>query len=362
MVRISVSRMMVILALLLLACGVVVAQDSPLITMGESDTLGPYLANAEGMTLYTFDRDTIGTSNCVDRCAENWPALTVESEADLTAAEGIPGAWGTTERADGTLQVTYNGWPLYTWARDEAAGDTTGHRVGRVWWIASPATVSIGGNEELGRFLVGPQGMTLYLFLNDEPGVSNCTGDCLTNWPALTVESEDAIVPGVNLVGELGTIEREDGALQVTYNGWPLYYFANDAAIGDATGQGRGEVWYVVKPETVGVSSTDELGEFLTSADGMTLYTFKNDEPGVSNCADECLEAWPPLTVSSADALAAPEGLSGELGTIEREDGALQVTYNGWPVYFWQGDAAPGDTTGQGVGDVWFVASTDTGM
>jgi predicted lipoprotein with Yx(FWY)xxD motif len=94
----------------------------------------------------------------------------------------------------------------------------------------------------------------------------------------------------------------------------------------------------------------------------MTLYTFANDEAGVSNCADECAEAWPPFTVGSADALVAPEGLPGELGTIERADGALQVTYNGLPVYFYDEDEAPGDTLGNGVGDVWSVALADGGM
>lgn len=351
-----------LIAVLLLGAMPLVAQDAPLITVAESDTLGPYLAGADGMTLYTFDRDTLDTSNCYDRCAENWPPLTVESADAITTDEGIPGEFGTTERTDGTLQVTYNGWPLYYWANDAAAGDTTGHRVGRVWWVASPATVSTAGNAELGKFLVGPTGMTLYLFTNDEPGVSNCSGDCAANWPPLTVGSADEVVKGVNLVGELGTIEREDGALQVTYNGWPLYYWAQDAARGDATGQGRGDVWFVVKPETVAVSSSEELGDFLTSADGMTLYTFANDEPGVSNCSGDCAENWPPFTVGNAADLTAPEGLSGELGTIEREDGALQVTFNGMPLYFWADDTAPGDTLGHNVGDVWFVASTGGGM
>jgi predicted lipoprotein with Yx(FWY)xxD motif len=204
--------------------------------------------------------------------------------------------------------------------------------------------------------------MTLYTFANDEPGVSNCVDNCAVNWPPLTVESADAALRGFNLVGEVGTIERADGTLQVTYNGWPLYYWKDDAAIGDTLGQGVGDVWWVVRPETVAAASTDELGEFLTSFDGMTLYTFANDEPGVSNCADECADNWPPFTVAGADAVVAPASLMGELGTIERADGALQVTYNGWPLYFWKDDAMPGDTTGHGVGDVWSVASTGAGM
>ncbi len=348
---------LLIAAFVLVVAMPVFAQDGPTITIAENEALGPYLADASGRTLYVFDRDTINVSNCTGQCAENWPPLTVESADALSAAEGIPGMLGTIEREDGTLQVTYNGWPLYYWSRDEAAGDVSGHRVGRVWWVATPATVSVGGNADLGRFLVGPNGMTLYLFLNDEPGVSNCTGDCATNWPPLTVESADALSAGVNVPGELATIERDDGTLQVTYNGRPLYYWAQDAAIGDATGEGRGDVWFVVRPETVVIGGNDELGAFLTSADGMTLYTFANDEPGVSNCTDQCLENWPPLTVASEDALVGASDLMGELGVIDRGDGTLQVTYNGMPLYFWIEDTQPGDATGHNRGDVWFVAT-----
>jgi predicted lipoprotein with Yx(FWY)xxD motif len=206
--------------------------------------------------------------------------------------------------------------------------------------------------------LVGPTGMTLYLFTNDEPGVSNCYDDCATNWPPLLVDSADDFVPGVLLNGEFGTTERTDGTLQVTYNGWPLYYFAGDEARGDMNGEGRGDVWFTIAPETVAISSDDELGDFLVSYDGLTLYTFANDEPGVSNCADTCLENWPAFTVQPGDPLVAADGMMGELGTIERADnGRLQVTYNGMPLYFWKDDLAPGDVNGQGVGDVWFVVA-----
>jgi predicted lipoprotein with Yx(FWY)xxD motif len=353
-------RLALLLSLLLMALAVFPAaaqDDAPTLGWAENETYGPILVDANGMTLYIFTRDALNTSNCVDRCAENWPPLTVESADAMTVADGIPGTVGTTERADGTLQVTYNGWPLYTWVNDAAAGDTTGHRVGRVWWVAQPSTAGIGMNEELGAFLTGPNGMTVYIFTNDEPGVSNCVDQCATNWPPLTVESADALMPNAILPGEWSTVERADGTLQVAYNGWPLYYWKDDAAIGDTTGQGVGDVWWVVKPETVAVANTDELGDFLTSFDGMTLYMFTNDEAGVSNCADQCAENWPPYTVSSADALAAGPNVTGTLGTIERADGALQVTYNDMPLYFWKDDAAPGDTTGQGVGDVWYVVA-----
>ena len=83
----------------------------------------------------------------------------------------------------------------------------------------------------------------------------------------MTVESADAIVPGLYLGGELGTITRDDGSLQVTYNGWPLYYFAKDAAIGDATGEGAGDKWYTIPAQTVNVGNTADAGDFLTTFD-----------------------------------------------------------------------------------------------
>jgi predicted lipoprotein with Yx(FWY)xxD motif len=77
----------------------------------------------------------------------------------------------------------------------------------------------------------------------------------------------------------------------------------------------------------------------------------------VSNCVDDCAENWPPLTIGEGNRLAASAGIEGEWGTIERADGSIQVTYNGMPLYFFAEDVAPGDTNGQGAGDVWFVAA-----
>ncbi len=345
----------VLLLLVLLAAVPVFAQDGEYtVNLSEGDT-GWYMVGANGMTLYIFSRDPLDSSVCTERCLENWPALTVESADALTSDPAIPGEFGTiTREDDGTTQVTYNGMPLYYWAHDAAPGDMTGEAVGGVWWIVPPATVAIAYNTEVGQALVGPTGMTLYTFTNDEPGVSNCSGDCLANWPALTVESADALVAGDNVHGELGTITRDDGTLQVTYNGWPLYYWKDDTARGMTTGEGVGDVWYTVAPETV-VASED--GSYLVAgAGGRTLYTFDNDEPGVSNCSGDCLTAWPALMVGENDRVVGGAGVDGEFGTITRDDGALQVTYNGWPLYFYAEDAAPGDTTGDGVGDVWHLA------
>ena len=99
------------------------------------------------------------------------------------------------------------------------------------------------------------------------------------------------------------------------------------------------------------VQSTDIGGQMvLTDANGMTLYIFDNDEPGVSNCYDDCAVKWPPLF---ADAEAEPEG---DFTVVERTDGTAMWAYKGMPLYYWYEDAAPGDITGDGVGGVWHLA------
>ena len=170
---------------------------------------------------------------------------------------------------------------------------------------------------------------------------------------------------------------------------------------------------------TVEVSETTDFGPILVDGNGMSLYLFTNDtqDDGTSTCsdADGCAAEWPPLLCSgegtgvgndnantnantntntntndngntntntntndngntntndntntsgttTADGCS-PDALAGEgvnatlLGTITRDDGTTQVTYNGWPLYYFAGDTAPGDTTGQDMEGVWFLVS-----
>lgn len=97
-------------------------------------------------------------------------------------------------------------------------------------------------------------------------------------------------------------------------------------------------------------------GDYLVGPNGMALYVFTQDQPGVSNCTGSCAEAWPPLIVESGEELTAAAAASAELAVIERGSGALQVTYAGMPLYYYVGDQAPGDTSGDEVGGVWFLA------
>jgi peptidoglycan hydrolase-like protein with peptidoglycan-binding domain len=104
------------------------------------------------------------------------------------------------------------------------------------------------------------------------------------------------------------------------------------------------------------VTADSGLGSILTAANGMTVYLYTPDAQGAPTCTDACTGAWPPLTVADAGQLSAGDGVDASLlGTVAHPEAGTQVTYNGWPLYFFSGDSAPGDTNGQGSGGVWYV-------
>ena len=122
---------------------------------------------------------------------------------------------------------------------------------------AAPASAAAGGATvnatavgSAGTILVdGKSGMTLYTFTKDvkDSGTSACTGGCISTWPALTVAAGATPTAGTGVTGTLATITRpDDGTLQVTYNGLPLYFFKNDKAPGDLNGVY--ENWETVAP------------------------------------------------------------------------------------------------------------------
>ena len=105
------------------------------VEVADSD-LGQIVVDADGNTLYVFLADTGSDSTCYQDCEDSWPPLTVDGEP--VAGEGVDGSLGTTEREDGSTQVTLDGHPLYFFSGDEAAGDTNGQDIGDVWYVVSP--------------------------------------------------------------------------------------------------------------------------------------------------------------------------------------------------------------------------------
>ena len=116
--------------------------------------------------------------------------------------------------------------------------------------------------------------------------------------------------------------------------------------------------YYEVKTGTV-----SGLGTVLVDGQGLTLYMFvPDDQRGRSTCYGKCASGWPPLRLPTGVAVPVVGGQADPslLGTTDRKDGGLQVSYNGWPLYIWVGDTGPGQATGQGInslGGYWYVLS-----
>lgn len=111
---------------------------------------------------------------------------------------------------------------------------------------------------------------------------------------------------------------------------------------------------------TVDLAKTD-VGDVLTGPSGRTLYLFEKDKSPKSTCSGECANDWPPLMASGKPA-AGSEVKASMLGTSKRSDGKEQVTYNGHPLYYYEGDTKAGQTAGQGVdafGAEWYVVGAN---
>jgi len=117
------------------------ADSAAVVSATTTPKLGKVIVDAEGFTLYDFHKDKGGTPSCYGACAKAWPPLTTEGSPK--AGEGaMASKLGTTERNDGTLQVTYAGWPLYTFAEDRKPGETNGNDVsafGAQWYALLPS-------------------------------------------------------------------------------------------------------------------------------------------------------------------------------------------------------------------------------
>jgi predicted lipoprotein with Yx(FWY)xxD motif len=114
----------------------------------------------------------------------------------------------------------------------------------------------------------------------------------------------------------------------------------------------------VVKTATATVAGTSQT-ILVGAANGMTLYYFLPDKGGKITCTGQCLVKWPPLILpSSKTTVNATSDIPGKFTLLANtEANGSQVLYNNWPLYYWINDKQPGDTTGQNVGKVWFVAT-----
>jgi len=108
--------------------------------------------------------------------------------------------------------------------------------------------VTVATDAKIGKYLAGEDGKTLYIFKKDTAGKSNCNTGCIESWPAFTLDAGEQVKGAAGVTGTFATIARSDGAMQVTYNGAPLYYYGADTKAGDVNGQGLFNVWYAATP------------------------------------------------------------------------------------------------------------------
>ncbi len=242
---------------------------------------------------------------------------------------------------------------------------------------APAAVVMVASATVTGKsltILTDAKGMTLYYFTPDSVTTATCTttGDCLTHWPALLFTGTGTPTSATALTGTLSVVTSADGA-QVQYQGHFLYTFAGDKAAGDTAGQGLGGKWFVATTDlsaitaatsaSVSTATATVAGKsvtILTDAKGMTLYYFTPDTATTATCTTtgDCLTHWPAVLFTGTGTPSSAMSLPGALTVVTSADGA-QVQYQGHFLYTFAGDKAAGDTTGQGLGGKWFVATTD---
>lgn len=240
------------------------------VKVATSATLGNYLTDAAGNTLYLFARDVDGTNACTSAtCMPLWP---VYYEANIKVPKSLNAAdFATKTTTDGRPQTTYKGWPLYYYAPGttgvntrEAPGATGGNGVGGVWHVFNPdygvvlASKTVvdktAGTSSVKTYLTDSNGRTLYYFAKDNTSPTtqptNCTGGCAAIWPALYTGRP--ALPSTLVASKFTTLTRDGNREQLVYNGHPLYYYAGDAATrGKVEGHNlndSGDFWFVADP------------------------------------------------------------------------------------------------------------------
>ena len=358
--------------------GTFVAEGVANVLLNTAGTLSVAQQSKAGMTLYIFDNDVAGQSTCVSEvCITDWPPLLADANAVAVAPLTI------IQRIDGHAQWALRDKPLYFFDGDVKAGDLIGEGVGGIWHVAlyepialSKATLNATDGDYFtasGKVVVGAEhldrtGFSLYTFDDDTAGVSNCSGSCLTNWPALVADENDlAEVPySIIMRTPVGT---NAAVKQWAYQGKPLYFFISDTIAGQTNGKAIAK-WHLARPQPMQIKNNTILGSLLSGAGltktaitenavekmsnqpkhGFTLYTFDSDTVGVSNCVDTCLTNWPALIATAGAVAQAPYSL------IARTSGEYQWALNGKPLYFFAADTIPGNINGEDVNGVWHVA------
>lgn len=207
-------RCSTLLILVALGASATMAQDAeaPMVAVSEHEDWGAHLVDAEGNSLYLYVEDgEVEGSACGESCVNNWPPLAVE-DGDVSVGDGVNADLvSTLERDDGTLQVVYGEWPLYTFARDQEPGQARGQGLGDAFFLVSPegeaVTEEVASEEE-------PIDEELMTSLMDEGeslfrnNCSTCHGD----------EGQGLVGPGLD---GMGALERSSFLISTIFTGRP---------------------------------------------------------------------------------------------------------------------------------------------
>jgi predicted lipoprotein with Yx(FWY)xxD motif len=223
-----------------------------------------------------------------------------------------------------------------------------------------PKEVSLKNHPTLGNILVDKEDRTLYFFSNDANGQSSCTGGCETMWQVFNIDNltQEKLGDGLSVDG-FGSITTASGKKQLTYKGYPLYYFApggQKEGPGHTGGEGSNDVWFVAKPDyTIMISNAQLVGNdgknyqsnyaegvgktiYFTDGKGLTLYTFTKDSANNNNFTKPDFSnntVWP---IYETDKVVVPSTLDKALfGSIDIF-GKKQLIYKGWPLYYFGAD------------------------
>ncbi|MCI4671436.1 MAG: hypothetical protein MRZ79_25060 [Bacteroidia bacterium] len=213
-------------------------------------------------------------------------------------------------------------------------------------------------NNDFGKILVNQNNQSIYFFADDVTGSSNCTDGCLDAWPKVT---GDVYELASGLYDEdFGTIDAGYGEKQITYKGWPLYYYSPSGdgeleAAWETKGDGVGSVWHIAKPDYNVLLGRQEVEPgkkmmYLTNDRGVSFYTNSADGENASTCTGGCADVWPPFKKVE---LVLPSSLyENDFAEAYRDDNlGPQFSYKGAPVYYFsQDEGKMGSVKGQNGG------------
>ncbi|HSU49558.1 MAG TPA: hypothetical protein VLJ41_03175 [Segetibacter sp.] len=228
----------------------------PKIQLTTSTTLGTYLTDSLNNALYYFSNDFDGKSNCTGGCLNIWPIYYAGD--NLTQAQLPSGLeitdFGTITTSTGAKQTTYKTWPLYYYAPAvngtnvrENPGETKGEGVGGIWFVAKPdysimlVNAQLVGNdgknykndytEGTGKtvYFSDMKGVTLYAFARDSFNINKYTKSDFSNNPTWPLYETDKTVAPSIIDKTLFSSINVFGKKQLTYKGWPMYYFGADS-------------------------------------------------------------------------------------------------------------------------------------